>query len=125
MKDWVEELKTNVAEKNLVLAIACNKGDLADERVVSRARAEQFARSINAIIHETSAKENFGVAELFAKVRRAPPPLLRSAPRAARAARAAPRGRIVARPHARPRSPPRTHTARARARALRGRSPSA
>ena len=72
MKDWVEELKTNVAEKNLVLAIACNKGDLADERVVSRARAEQFARSINAIIHETSAKENFGVAELFAKVRRAP-----------------------------------------------------
>lgn len=68
MKDWVEELKTNVAEKNLVLAIACNKGDLADERVVSRARAEQFARSINAIIHETSAKENFGVAELFAKV---------------------------------------------------------
>ena len=31
MKDWVEELKTNVAEKNLVLAIACNKGDLAEE----------------------------------------------------------------------------------------------
>jgi len=67
MKDWVEELKTNVVDKNLVIAIACNKADL-DTRTVSRARAEQFARSINAIILDTSAKENFGVAELFAAV---------------------------------------------------------
>ncbi|KAH8060532.1 GTPase [Aureococcus anophagefferens] len=44
MKDWVEELKTNVS------------------------RAEQFARSISAIVLDTSAKENFGVAELFAAV---------------------------------------------------------
>ena len=35
---------------------------------VSRARAENFARSIGAIILDTSAKENFGVAELFAAV---------------------------------------------------------
>ena len=117
MKDWVEELKTNVAEKNLVLAIACNKGDLADERVVSRARAEQFARSINAIIHETSAKENFGVAELFAKVRRAPPrsSVRRRAPRAPREQRlggGSSRGLTPARArrHA--------HTPRARARAF-------
>ncbi|KAJ1450452.1 ras family-domain-containing protein [Pelagophyceae sp. CCMP2097] len=67
MKDWVEELKTNVVDKNLVIAIACNKADL-DTRQVSRARAEQFARSIDAIIIDTSAKENFGVAELFASV---------------------------------------------------------
>ena len=115
MKDWVEELKTNVAEKNLVLAIACNKGDLADERVVSRARAEQFARSINAIIHETSAKENFGVAELFACAPR-PPPLLRSAPRARARERAS--GADVARlTPARARRHAHTR-ARARARAL-------
>ena len=67
MKDWVEELKTNVVDKNLVIAIACNKADL-DTRQVSRARAEQFARSISAIVLDTSAKENFGVAELFAAV---------------------------------------------------------
>ena len=67
MKDWVEELKTNVVDKNLVIAIACNKADL-ETRQVSRARAEQFARSIGAIILDTSAKENFGVAELFASV---------------------------------------------------------
>ena len=67
MKDWVEELKTNVVDKNLVIAIACNKADL-DTRQVSRARAEQFARSIGAVVLDTSAKENFGVAELFAAV---------------------------------------------------------
>ena len=49
MKDWVEELKTNVVDKNLVIAIACNKADL-DTRQVSRARAEQFARSIGAVV---------------------------------------------------------------------------
>ena len=116
MKDWVEELKTNVAEKNLVLAIACNKGDLADERVVSRARAEQFARSINAIIHETSAKENFGVAELFAKVRRAPPPAppFGAARRARRASSASGADRRAA---SRPPALAATHTHRARARA--------
>ena len=67
MKDWVEELKTNVVDKNLVIAIACNKADL-DTRQVSRARAESFARSIDAIILDTSAKENFGVTELFTAV---------------------------------------------------------
>uniref|UniRef100_A0A7S3NK22 Uncharacterized protein n=1 Tax=Aureoumbra lagunensis TaxID=44058 RepID=A0A7S3NK22_9STRA len=67
MKDWVEELKTNVVDKNLVIAIACNKADL-DTRQVSRARAESFARSIDAIILDTSAKENFGVSELFTAV---------------------------------------------------------
>jgi len=67
MKDWVEELKTNVVDKNLVIAIACNKADL-EPRQVSRARAESFARSIDAIIVDTSAKENFGVTELFSAV---------------------------------------------------------
>mmetsp|Transcript_1147 Transcript_1147/g.3422 ORF Transcript_1147/g.3422 Transcript_1147/m.3422 type:complete len:215 (+) Transcript_1147:218-862(+) len=67
MKDWVEELRSNVVDRNLVIAIACTKADL-ENRQVSRARAEQFARSINALVIDTSAKENFGVAELFAAV---------------------------------------------------------
>ncbi|CAM9484308.1 unnamed protein product [Discosporangium mesarthrocarpum] len=68
MKDWVEELKTNVPEGKLVLAIACNKTDMESRRVVSKARAEQFAASVNALLCETSAKENWGVNELFSKV---------------------------------------------------------
>lgn len=67
MKDWVEELKQNCQDRGLILAIACNKADLPN-RVVSRARAEQFAESISAIYMDTSAKENFGVNELFQRV---------------------------------------------------------
>ena len=34
MKDWVDELRKNVPEESLVLAIACNKSDKSDaERV--------------------------------------------------------------------------------------------
>jgi Ras-related protein Rab-22 len=68
MKDWVEELKQNVAPEQLVLAIACNKADLESLRVISRSRAEQFAQRVNAILYETSAKENFGVEEIFRKI---------------------------------------------------------
>lgn len=68
MKDWVEELKQNVAAEQLVLAIACNKADLESLRVISRSRAEQFAQRVNAILYETSAKENFGVEEIFRKI---------------------------------------------------------
>ena len=68
MKDWVEELKQNIAAEQLVLAIACNKADLESLRVISRSRAEQFAQRVNAILYETSAKENFGVEEIFRKI---------------------------------------------------------
>lgn len=68
MKDWVEELKQNVAAEQLVLAIACNKADLESLRVISRSRAEQFAQRVNAILYETSAKENYGVEEIFRKI---------------------------------------------------------
>mmetsp|Transcript_1210 Transcript_1210/g.1587 ORF Transcript_1210/g.1587 Transcript_1210/m.1587 type:complete len:220 (-) Transcript_1210:351-1010(-) len=68
MKDWVQELKSNVPEGKLVIAIACNKTDLEGQRVVSRARAEAYARTIGAIYCETSAKENWGVTEIFEQV---------------------------------------------------------
>jgi len=68
MKSWVEELKQNVTNANLVLAIACTKADLESQRVVSRARVDEFSHSINAIVCETSAKENFGITELFQAV---------------------------------------------------------
>ena len=34
MKDWVDELQTNVPE-GIVIGIACNKADLTEDRVVS------------------------------------------------------------------------------------------
>lgn len=68
MKDWVEELKQNVADENFILAIACNKCDLEEKRVVSKSRAENFASKNDALLFETSAKDNVGVEELFKKI---------------------------------------------------------
>jgi small GTP-binding protein len=62
LKEWVRELQVNhPADEPLVLAIACNKADLAEQRVVSWDTASQYAESIGALIYETSAKSNTGV----------------------------------------------------------------
>eukprot|EP00753_Platysulcus_tardus_P005349 PLAT13204.1.p1 GENE.PLAT13204.1~~PLAT13204.1.p1 ORF type:complete len:241 (+),score=35.84 PLAT13204.1:75-725(+) len=69
MKDWVEELMTNVPG-GIVLGIACNKSDLTEERAVEYERAKSFAESIGAIIYETSAKTDSGIEELFMDISR-------------------------------------------------------
>lgn len=67
MKEWVRELQANV-EEPLVLAIACNKADLREQRAVPYELAAQYAAEIGAIIVETSAKESLGVETLFMEV---------------------------------------------------------
>ena len=62
LKEWVSELQNNVDDP-LVLAIACNKADLTDQRVVSMETASQYANSIGALICETSAKSNTGTLQ--------------------------------------------------------------
>lgn len=59
LKEWVRELQANVSEP-LVLAIACNKVDMSEQRAVSKSIAEQYAASIGALIFDTSAKQNAG-----------------------------------------------------------------
>ena len=67
----MRELKLNhPPDEPLVLAIACNKVDLADQRVVTWEAANQYAESIGALIYETSAKSNTGVSQLFHDVAR-------------------------------------------------------
>jgi small GTP-binding protein len=68
MKDWVEELQTNIPKDEIVLTIAATKCDLESERAVSRQRTESFAARVNAFVAETSAKDNKGVEELFQKL---------------------------------------------------------
>ena len=69
LKEWVRELQNNV-EEPMVLAIACNKADLTDQRVVPAEVATQYANSIGALLFETSAKSNTGVSQLFSEVAR-------------------------------------------------------
>jgi len=56
VQDWVSELQQNV-KTEIVFAIAANKCDLADDQKVSWAKAKEYAKSIGAIIEETSAKK--------------------------------------------------------------------
>jgi GTPase SAR1 family protein len=59
VKDWVKELHGNV-DSELVVAIAGNKVDMADERQVETKVASEYAKSIGALYVETSAKDNIG-----------------------------------------------------------------
>jgi len=63
LKDWIKEFKMNNSTPP-VIAIAANKIDIK-RQVVSFDVAKAYAKSIDAIIQETSAKDNVGITELF------------------------------------------------------------
>jgi len=68
-KEWVEELQTEI-NQDIVLAVVGNKCDMGTTRAVSREKAISFAKSINALFFETSAKEGEGLDPLFIDVSR-------------------------------------------------------
>jgi len=69
MKGWVQELHRNV-EEAIVLCVIGNKVDLQDQRDVSRTEAMQYASSIGASYHESSAMIDQGVAMIFDSIAR-------------------------------------------------------
>lgn len=74
LKSWVKELQMHGPE-DIVIAVAGNKCDMEDKRVVKAAEAEAYARSINALFMETSAKSAINVDELFRGIsKKLPPP---------------------------------------------------
>ena len=65
LKDyWYEEL-VSVNDDSMVLAIVGNKSDLMENEAVSQQEAEEYANNVGAVFQLTSAKENFGIEELF------------------------------------------------------------
>lgn len=82
-KKWVTELKSNVANPNLVIALVGNKVDLADDRKVEEAEARAYADEEGLLFFECSAKENIGVMDVFQAVAEklaASPPSQRTRP---------------------------------------------
>lgn len=64
VKNWVKELR-QMAPKNIILAIACNKSDLVQSQKVDLQDSERYAVSIGASHFVTSAKLNTGIDDVF------------------------------------------------------------
>lgn len=67
-KKWVWELRQNVQNANLIIALVGNKCDLAESRQVPEADARGYAAESGLLYFETSAKDNVNVAAVFEEV---------------------------------------------------------
>lgn len=71
---WIEDVKNERGEENVILCIVGNKSDLADERQVSTEDGEAKAKLLGAkIFMETSTKAGHNVKNLFKKIAKSLP----------------------------------------------------
>lgn len=68
-KTWVKELQRQ-ASPNIIIALAGNKSDLADKRVVEVEEAQAYADENGLLFMETSAKTASNVNEIFMAIAR-------------------------------------------------------
>ncbi|KAF0441923.1 ras protein [Gigaspora margarita] len=71
-KSWVNELKRQ-ADPNIVIALAGNKSDLSERRVIDTETAQNYAADAGLLFFETSAKKSTNVNELFTSIARKMP----------------------------------------------------
>merc|ERR1711972_896633 len=64
-QEWVKQVMQTSSNPNIVIALAANKMDLADQRQVPLEKAEAFAEQEGLLLSETSAKTGKNVAQLF------------------------------------------------------------
>ena len=64
---WYTEVRDN-SPQDVIIAIAANKNDLYEYEEVTDEEAKEFAKSINAIYHQTSASKGTGINELFESI---------------------------------------------------------
>merc|ERR1712048_1481721 len=64
---WVKELRQQ-ANQNIVIALAGNKADLAQQRIVETEEAEAYAKENGLLFLETSAKNANNVNDLFLQI---------------------------------------------------------
>ena len=61
---WIGEIKEYI-EENIVLAVVGNKLDLLENEEVNEEEVKEFAKNINALFYQTSAKSSTGIKDLF------------------------------------------------------------
>jgi len=63
-KNWVEDINQNTQDGMIIILVG-NKSDLTSQKKVSTEQGQALADSLNIKFLETSAKENFGVTQVF------------------------------------------------------------
>jgi len=66
-KSWIKELQRQ-ANQDIVIALAGNKLDLAEERQVDQTLAQTFASEEGLLFFEVSAKSGEGIKEIFTQI---------------------------------------------------------
>ena len=66
-KSWVKELQRR-GEPNCVIALAGNKADAKDRRVVDAAEVKEYAAEAGCLCFDTSAKTGLNVKEIFVAI---------------------------------------------------------
>lgn len=71
---WIEDVKNERGEENVILCIVGNKSDLSDERQISTEEGETKAKVLGAkIFMETSTKVGYNVKNLFKRIAKSLP----------------------------------------------------
>lgn len=71
---WIEDVKNERGEENVILCIVGNKNDLTDERQVTIEEGQEKAKALGAkIFMETSTKAGYNVKNLFKKIAKSLP----------------------------------------------------
>ncbi|AJV60220.1 Ypt6p [Saccharomyces cerevisiae YJM1399] len=71
---WIEDVKNERGDENVILCIVGNKSDLSDERQISTEEGEKKAKLLSAkIFMETSTKAGYNVKALFKKIAKSLP----------------------------------------------------
>ena len=66
---WLEEISKNTQMDNTILCLACNKIDLEKERKLTKEMMMEFKNKHNLdLIYDVSAKNNFGIVEMFDEI---------------------------------------------------------
>jgi len=64
IKDWIEQIKSNVSQEEISLILLGNKCDI-EERAISKEQGQEMANSLNVNYYETSALNGTGINEAF------------------------------------------------------------
>ena len=64
---WVGQINEN-APPTVILAICGNKSDLIKDEKVDEGEARNYAQEINALFYPTSAKNDYGITDLFLQI---------------------------------------------------------